>query len=575
MASDIKDQRPQDQLIGGQVATRSWSRTAALGAGAAAIALFVAAFVPHWTITFNDDVGYLRSVVETIQHRRPWTDEFLEPWSMSLSLVSAAIYEVTGRFSFATVGLQCILPALSFVFAARFLLRVTGTAVLAALVPAAVLTFPTLLWKQAEFTALIVYIPALFAALWATSARRWFVFGLAYAIAVGSRQSAVAWLALPVAFAAHALWRGEGRCAIRPAVVVVGGLVWFGALQQYANDTHARRFITANLLWSIDARVFAVNIAVSALVVATVAGVAALIAFVAQPGGRKRPGPWRRTACVLVGLALLACVPFVARSIPLSFEHPLFDNTWAATYLRGLVVVGAAGWLVSAPRIAGPLACAAAAAAGLASMRAELWDYYLLDAAIFILWGAFAGSPSAGAFASGPARSRIWIAAAVLGGIIGAHVAATGALKRSLDERAAACAVLEKALRAEWMKPTELSHAPFGFVAWHLFPYYVRHDGADSANLAGFGIYVGQHVVDVCTDPVRRSERRRQLPADRDHAFSEVRPRGWFRYARYYLVRRSDSVPPEVTLKWSEYRYVPFPLNDDEWRALIRDRSTN
>src|SRR5215468_1977821 len=53
---------------------------------------------PPTTIVFNDDFGYLRSIAETIQHGRPWTDDWLEPWAASLSVLSALIFKVTGSF---------------------------------------------------------------------------------------------------------------------------------------------------------------------------------------------------------------------------------------------------------------------------------------------------------------------------------------------------------------------------------------------------------------------------------------------------------------------------------------------
>jgi hypothetical protein len=69
----------------------------------------------------SDDVGYLRSIVETFHHGRPWTDDWLEPWAFSLSAASALLFWLTGHFYLATRGLQVVLSAAFFYSVDRLL----------------------------------------------------------------------------------------------------------------------------------------------------------------------------------------------------------------------------------------------------------------------------------------------------------------------------------------------------------------------------------------------------------------------------------------------------------------------
>ena len=539
--------------------------------------LLVAAILPGWPIAMNDDFGYLRSIIETIQHGRPWTNDFLEPWSLSLVAVSAGIFKLTGSFSLATIGLQTAMGAVSFWLVCR-IAHDGGYRTLASIgLAICLLTFPTVLWKQIEYTALVVYLSCLFAALWFAGRNRWTWFFLAWAIAVASRPSALVWLAIPVFAGLEAAIRGKDWAKLKsPALLALPGAGWFYLVRSCANETHAQRFITSNIFSNATLPIVWRNFQTGLWIMAVAAGCALLLfrALRRQPDS-PRTEVASRLAAVVVATGLLATLPLVAHAVPLSFEHTLFENNWAEAYLKGLVVIGAIGWLLANPSFRAPYLGAAFAALALASFRSELWDYYLIDATLLAFFAVGPGANVAGGNAATPNRMH-WMQPALAGGlmlgIIALHIAATGPLKRLVDHRAGACTVLEKALRAGWMKPTELSDAPFGFVAWHLLPYYLTHEGKNSADLGGFGIYVKKDAVNVCIQGVSRREAAAAKwgkPAqDPAHPFSEIHPRGWFGYARFTLDRLDNSQPAAVAIKWEEYHYPLFPLNDAEWREL-------
>lgn len=96
--------------------------TASLGRRPAAILTAVVALgfgalvyllLPAEVTTVGDDFGYYRSIIETLQHHRPWTDAWLEPWAASLSTIAAIVFQLTGSFHLATYGLQAVLAALA------------------------------------------------------------------------------------------------------------------------------------------------------------------------------------------------------------------------------------------------------------------------------------------------------------------------------------------------------------------------------------------------------------------------------------------------------------------------------
>ena len=93
-------------------------RTAASRSAAVRSGVFVFATLPGGVVVMNDDFGYLRSVVATLQHGRPWTDEWLEPWSAGLSVLSALVYLATGSWLLAIQGVQALLARLNVILAA-------------------------------------------------------------------------------------------------------------------------------------------------------------------------------------------------------------------------------------------------------------------------------------------------------------------------------------------------------------------------------------------------------------------------------------------------------------------------
>lgn len=553
--------------------------TASIAAFAAAFGLLIFLILPGWPIAVNDDFAYLRSIIETVQHGRPWTDNFLEPWAYSCSGISALIFLATGRMSLATVGVQVVAAAVSASLMCLALKR-CGYRTFAYLgISGLLLSFPTLLWKQLEFTAEVVYIPALIGMLLCAVWRSPNLFYLPWAIALASRQGAVVLLCVPVLLEFEFYLESRKPLRLFGALAMAcGGLGYFCMLGRLANVTHAQRFITSHVFSSVVLATTEKNILVALWVclIGMGCGSAVRFAFGPRPVPRSAFGVFR-TLSISTGVCLIWSIRYVANEIPLSFEHPFFENDWAAAYLRCITLIGALGFVVAPPILSIPRLVGAVASLCLASLRSEVWDYYLIDAALFAF---FAVQGHVGECPNVIAERPFSLV--TVGRVLSLVVPLalqlyfTGPVKQLLDHRAGADVVLERALRARWMTPVELSSGPFGFSAWHLLPYYLSHEGKGSGDLGGFGMYVSDSSVDVRIDGVSRREAeaaKNQNRPDPRYQFGAILPRGWFGYARFYVVRPESPKPPRAALQMGDYHFVIFPLDDREWRELSRSEA--
>lgn len=540
--------------------------------------LFVYACLPTGIVPLDDDFGYLRSVVSTIQHGRPWTDDWLEPWTASFSSISAAIYWVTGNFYGATYGLLAFLSAISFVICS-LLLRMRGTGLPQALFFAAILlTFPTVFWKTIQYTSMALYIPCLLGAIWSCLNRRWWIFFVIWSLAIAARQSAIAWIMIPLTVAVQNFWR-EKRSLHTPDfwqpifVAILGGLM-FLMLNVWMNKTHAQTVVTDHL-FECGSMKGMLSVSVIGLGVYLVAmGLGFLIErlnCLVLIGGHKTRPPAQFTGIAIVVVALCSVD---LRSL-VNWEHLTMSGATGYWYLKFLVLASGVGWIFRRGIIYAEFAVCAIAVLLAVSLRAAVWDYYFLDLAVL---GFFGGSLQFEVTVK-PSASPQWMRWAARLGLVSV-VIANGLLvldfKAWVDRGTALCFVSEKALREGRLKPEELSFAPFGFAAWHLYPYYIENEGRTSSQIDGFNAFylrpdvmqVGQgysHILHILP------RFRHVPPADRHNLIAEWHTRFlWFFDAEYFILRfKTETESAAKVSLQSSYHLEPFPLNEAEWKQLI------
>ena len=545
--------------------------------GSIAFGCLVFLLLPGRITPFDDDFGYLRSVVATIQRGRPWTDEWLEPWAAGLSVAGAWVYRVTDDFYLATYGLLAVLAGCTFGALSRLLIargftiaRASGLAVL-------LLTFPSVLWKLVEFTGMALYLPCLLWAIWAYETRRCWLFTVCWCVAITTRQSAIAWIVLPL-LATAAAWRGnEGKPSARAVLGWSGSSVIGGALilvcRATMNKTNAQAVLTDPMLERFSFSTGA-GIAWCGVVIFLLAAGVGLFFLRSLDTPRPRGWRWRHPGiAVPIALAGLALVAVDPRRFIL-WEVDSLQGTIGFWYITLVVLVATTTWAGRGGTFRVDYSLGALASLALVCLRPQVWDYYFLDVAVFGFLGAVLSPGDAPRIAaSRPLGSRA--TRAVLAASAVASFILLLDLKVFLDRGSIICGVAEKALREHRLTAAELSFVPFGYLGWKLYPYFHTHEGKNQY-IAGFDRYLVGRSIGVGSgySPLLHAlpRFRHDPPADRSHLVAEGGGRLlWFFRANHYLVRLDDDREnPRASELPADFLGPPLPLNESEWGELIR-----
>jgi hypothetical protein len=540
--------------------------------------------LPSVVVVLNDDFGYLRSVVETLQHGRPWTDDWLEPWSASFSLLSATLYLLSGSFHFATYGLLAILAAMSFL-ASCLLWRARDFSNPVAILPALlILTFPTIFWKEMEFTGVALHVPCLLFAVWLAETKQWRSFLIVWLIAIANRQSALAWLAIPGLEILQGVSTGSlrrQRAWLSPLLLSAAGVAFFVLVALVMNKTHAQLLITNHSLDQFDRAQAQRALLVGAAVFLIAAGIGNFLPLVRvrRGGATWSRWCWLRILIPIAGARLL----FVDCRSFILFEHPGFFGPYGLIDARAVLGIALVGWLAPRFRLDFRKAIYALAGLGLVALRHDLWDYYLVDVAIF---GLFSAGPVADIRTNQesprPLLSKLWMGLGLipLAMILALQLRIIYELKLVLIDRGAAlCQLTEEALRKGELQVVEIGHTNIGFMGWYWHPYFITHEGKADPNLVGFVRYIKFGSVNRSFSPPEISEDSPQLraaPNMQSPGFvdSKVFRVAWIFHQRYTLTRPPQTPPAQTTaVDLAQYRPTPFPLNDREWSRLIASPS--
>ncbi len=532
-------------------------------------------FLPGQVVAVSDDFGYLRSAIETIHRARPWTDDWLEPWSASFSLIAAFLYKTTGSFHFATYGLLAVAAATAFSLAA-ILFRQRGLTDPAAIVCAAlVMTFPTSLVKSTDFTGVALYLPCLLGAILAARHGRWGLFAAIWLLAIATRQSAVTWLVLPAVEAlrvVHQAGVARRRAFVRVAVLGAAGALVYLVLHAVMNKTHAQTVVFDHLLERFSLRTALNTGWVGVITFAVCAGLGACAtALRTRPDFRANlRNPVMPVACLLFASLLLVS----DWRGWVRMEHTLFFGTSGWLYSKFVIVLALVGWLTT-PRLDWKMAVCGFGCLLPLLLRADLWDYYLLEIAIFGLFAVLPAKVAPEQLRAPPDIKWGLAVTAMMMVLSVLQISTTIRLKVAMDRATALCLIHETALRAGKLHITEIAHAPFGLIGWHLFPYYAKHEGRVQPRLSGFLRYLTDTVEVQATSNMPfwggialnddRSSSPRTLIAQERHRLC------WF-YTAEFTIYRTASSPGSRTpaLPFFDREYSPgrFPLSEAEWRQL-------
>lgn len=519
-----------------------------------------------------DEFGYLKSAVETIQRGRPWTDDFLEPWAAAMTSFSALIYHATSSLRVAIHGQIAVLAIATFAGLGALLRERTGSTARAIALSAAVLLCPVVLRRLSEYIDLIVFLPALFWCVWAAARQRWGIFFVLWCIAVANRQSAIVWLLLPAAALLRAHTRENPRdraTSIWPASVLMLGVLWFLALMAGMNltdiqfDRTIRPF--AGLQASLVAKALLAGLGVFLLAIG-------FGAFVAGLRATAPLRPWRGAARWTTVAALGLTLFFDARQLVRpDVAYDFFYGPLGAIYAKLFVLASAWGWLRVRFHVRPELLACALATLGLIGLRQMVFDRYALEIGC-LAWFAVAAPPAAETSADAAPRLLPWLPAGLIAALLVLAIPCTLLTKLAIDESRALTRLHETALREKQIRPSEIGQAPFPFRGWYLHAYSIAHPMASGRKLGAY-FRLTEPTVQVWSEPPHAFARLRGTPAPRPHnaslSLGEATFRvGWFWQARYGLVRLA--APREPGPIGRDFRAVSLPLDDAEWRALVR-----
>lgn len=533
----------------------------AAGIGAFALAYFLLG-LPAWIFLKSDDFGYIRTVLGSMARGGPYLYDWLAPYSAVMTAVVASGWALTGNLPLAALGFMAASSLAAFVLLFRLLSARLSPGWSSALALAFALT-PTFFSKAGDIHGSIPTFALFLAALILHEERRPALFFIVAFLAFANRQSHLVLLALPMLRAAHVVALGRAF----PAALGLGFALYAAgaaALRIGMNHTYAQVnavFSSASLAGQIRASA-----------VALAAGVFIAMGLIALFGA-----PWRSLRPVLAHNCRHPSLPGIASAmlVLLSFfwpadlirpDFPLFGAVGIGS-INGLLpwVILPALWILDYRLLRpSPYLALTAAFILVGSLRGVWVDYYFLEIAALCLLISVERieRPRPGLIA------KAFLAALIAAGLGYAYL-----LKVNSDRNGLIVRVLESLERQGTVKVEEMSNAPFGYLGWKLFDYFLANDGRFYGNLEDFQGYVRHGRVVVETQvPWRRSYRSGLTPGavvlDRGKArigFAEVD----YRVVDWHAADSASSLGGRP-MNLERNRYIPqaFPLDRREWNVL-------
>jgi hypothetical protein len=290
---------------------------------------------------------------------------------------------------------------------------------------------------------------------------------------------------------------------------------------------------------------------------------------------------WWRGVALLVAVMVLGFYCMDPRAF-IAFDHPFYAENAGRLFLGVFFGLGAAGWLLGEFRMQlGHVFCAVGGAL-LVSLRGVVYDYYLIDIAIIGLFSVVPAGvcPEAGN-PVGRRTSLIWplVGSVVCLVLLGLEFVFVGKEQRILDRYAAVIRLCEPALRVGRISPAELSVGPFGYYGWHLYPYFIQHDGANGAYIGDLENYLRRNSLAITFTPCRGDQQKqadlvREARGQAGVLESGVFEIGWRGPFLFTLRQTGQAEEAKLQIEPEQFRVEPFPLNDAEWRLIIANKKT-
>lgn len=512
----------------------------------------------------TDDFGYLQSVSETFARGRPFTHDWLEPYSATLSVLGASAFALSGDFILSTWGLQAAFALAAFLLVYRLLRERLGSGQASAL--ALVLcTSPPFWFKTSEFSGVILTMVLVLSALLAYRRGSWILFFLAAFLGFATRQNCLALLALPgYHLVFDRTYPGRGRLALSAgfAAFALAAI----ALHLSMNQTEAQRF---GIYASFDRHKAA--LALRTFLIGLYAALAILSCLSILTGSdavRNLRVNLKRPALLLAATAAFPVI-VLAWGLPIiSFLTPLVGSLDRGFLLQKALLAGIPLllWVLDWKLVRfDAAACLVLAYLMLSCLKGFWYDFYLIDvaaASLFLLL-------------SGKREMRMGRAAwAVAGMFLLVHVAWGYGHRIVADKQGISARAYEHLERDGRLGVADMTDASFGFLGWKLFDHYWRQ--GHGSEMQNYLCYVSRDRVVVETEvPWRRRFPRDDPP--RERILAEGTARLGFFNLRWRVADLGDTANRPLCI-WKHlpleerYRTKLFPLDRREWNEFAATR---
>lgn len=520
-------------------------------------------------IFYSDDFAYLKSIIGTLQLDHPYRYEWLEPFGISFSYAISAIYLLSHQFYFSAFGFQAVCVILLYPLLTLLLMK-KNQMNSAAMLSFILVSSPLFLGKEADFNACICTIDLFLIGLLFYSSKSWPGFFLFSFLAFLNRQNQIALLLLP-ATEVMSHYRYEKKINWKLSGSV---LLWiffafyclikmnktFAANQiQYFSNGFSPFLIRAFLTFTFGLCITLGTLGITHFIFSSKNSLTKyfhhkfLLKNISFP--------------LFFTLILLGILPFLP-SVKLMFDTPLFGMvSWQKLNMFLVGILFLSFWLFDFSTLKySPFLILIFGYIGIASIRGVLWDYYFIEIVII----NFITLPLNPIFSIESQRLKKWQLGIVC--ILFTFNLGYGYLmKLSQDKQKLSIQVFESLERSGRISVEAMSTAPFGYLGWKLFDYYIANEGKEIGTPVLFMAYVNPNCLRVETELPWRRGFKSSVPSA--HILDSGVTSIGFLSLRYRVVDelgfdsqnlKSDS---RFHLNTKNYQIQPFPLTKTEWNA--------
>ena len=547
----------------------TWAGRFDLGWGCIAYSLFYFFFDFQFSVLHTDDFAYVSSFLETLARGRIYTYEYLAPFSATMSATCAFIYTMTGNFYLSTFGLLAISSIATFVLL-RYLLARTLPSSQATWLALIFSTTPLLQVKAADFHGSILNLALFMAALILFDSGRlaWF-FGIVF-LAFANRQSHIVLLILPLwQFVRH--FRAgsiEWKIVIYSLLFGVGAILLYLFMNKTYAQTHAIYIYTtwgSRIESTLEAALAGCFVAIGAM---SLFGTIFTSPFKTFSNNLRR---WQLP--LLFSMVLLVLTVFFWRVDLIKNDTPFFGYLDWSTFNQTLpwlllILLWFMDYRLLVPS---PYFALSAGFIMVVSVRGIWWDYYFVEILVLSLLLVAKQRLSA---------NRLSISVkGILGLILFFNLFYGYLMRMSADKENLSVTVYERLEREGKITPARMTSAPYGYLGWKLFDYYMLDEGRNFTGLADFIHYVSLTGVVMETQLPWRRHYRKNIPENAHLLESGFWRIGFINlpYRFVDLGKATSGSPvqtPSFLLDPSVFHERRFPLTNREWATLIDSLQT-